>query len=106
MKTRDPVSGMGLQIAGSVGLDQDGVIRAVVKGDIRSTNKLVIARESVVSGVVQARDIRLEGRVEGGVEATGQLWLVAGSVLRTRCVAKALQIDAGANFFGEFKVGE
>ena len=99
------MSGMGLQIAGSVGLDQDGVIRAVVKGDIRSTSKLVIARESVVSGVVQARDIRLEGRVEGGVEATGQLWLVAGSVLRTRCVAKALQIDAGASFSGEFKVG-
>jgi cytoskeletal protein CcmA (bactofilin family) len=105
METEEPASGMGLQIAGSVGLDQDGVIRAVVKGDIRSTSKLVISRKSVVSGVVQARDIRLEGRVEGGVEATGQLWLVAGSVLRTRCVAKALQIDAGASFSGEFKVG-
>ena len=34
METAEPVSGMGLQIAGSVGLDQDGVIRAVVKGDI------------------------------------------------------------------------
>ena len=44
--------------------------------------------------------------MEGGVEATGQLWLVAGSVLRTSCVAKALRIDAGANFSGEFKVGE
>lgn len=96
----------GLQISGNIGLDQDGVIRATVKGDIRSKSKLVIAKESVISGVVQARDIRLEGRVEGGIEGSGQVWLLAGSVLRTRCVAKALRIEVGADFSGEFQVGE
>ena len=38
MGTEEPVSGMGLQIAGSVGLDQDGVIRAVVKGCLLYTS--------------------------------------------------------------------
>ena len=96
----------GLQISGNIGLDQDGVIRATVKGDIRSANKLVIAKESVVSGVVSARDVRLEGRVDGGIEGSGQVWLVSGSVLRTRCVAKALRIDPGSDFNGELRVGE
>jgi cytoskeletal protein CcmA (bactofilin family) len=96
----------GLQISGNIGLDQDGVIRATVKGDIRSANKLVIAKESVVSGVVSARDVRLEGRVDGGIEGSGQVWLVSGSVLRTRCVAKALRIDPGSVFTGELRVGE
>ena len=96
----------GLQISGNIGLDQDGVIRATVKGDIRSANKLVIAKESVVSGVVSARDVRLEGRVDGGIEGTGQVWLVSGSVLRTRCAAKALRIEPGSDFNGELRVGE
>jgi cytoskeletal protein CcmA (bactofilin family) len=109
LKTQDEVTapvGLGLQISGSVGLDQDGVIRAMVKGDIRSTSKLVIARESVVSGLVQAKDIRLEGRVEGGIEGAGKVWLSRGSILRTRCAAKELRIDPGAIFAGELKVGE
>lgn len=96
----------GLQIAGNIGLDQDGVIRATVKGDIRSVHKLVIAKESVVSGVVQAKDVRLEGRVEGGIEGWGQVWLASGSVLRTRCVAKAVRIDPGCDFTGELRIGE
>ena len=97
---------LGLQISGNIGLDQDGVIRASVKGDIRSVSKLVIAKESVVSGVVRARDVRLEGRVDSGIEGTGQVWLVSGSVLRTRCAAKALRIDPGSDFNGELRVGE
>jgi len=96
----------GLQISGNIGLDQDGVIRATVKGDIRSANKLVIAKESIVSGVVSARDVRLEGRVDGGIEGSGQVWLVSGSVLRTRCAAKALRIEPGSDFNGELRVGE
>ena len=109
VKKMDPserMEGGGIQIGGSVGLEQDGVIRAVVKGDVRSTCKLVISKGSVVSGVVQARDIRLEGEVEGGVEGAGQVWLVAGSRLRSRCVAAALRIEAGADFSGEIRVGE
>jgi len=55
---------------------------------------------------VQAKDIRLEGRVEGGIEGAGRVWLTRGSILRTRCVAKELRIDQGAAFAGELKVGD
>jgi cytoskeletal protein CcmA (bactofilin family) len=102
----DRMEGKGIQIGGSVGLAQDGVLRAEVKGDVRSSCKLVISKGSVVSGVVQARDIRLEGEVEGGVEGSGQVWLVAGSRLRSRCVAASLRIEPGADFSGEIRVGE
>ena len=106
MENQNQTPQSGLQISGNIGLDQDGVIRATVKGDIRSVSKLVIAKESVVSGVVRARDVRLEGRVEGGIEGSGQVWLLSGSVLRTRCAAKALRIERGSDFNGELRVGE
>jgi len=60
----------------------------------------------VVSGLVQAKDIRLEGRVEGGIEGAGKVWLTRGSILRTRCVAKELRIEPGATVAGELKVVE
>ena len=106
MENQERFPQSGLQISGNIGLDQDGMVRATVKGDVRSVSKLVIAKESVVSGVVRARDVRLEGRVDGGIEGSGQVWLVSGSILRTRCAAKALRIDPGTDFTGELQVGE
>ena len=106
MENQERFPQLGLQISGNIGLDQDGMVRATVKGDVRSVSKLVIAKESVVSGVVRARDVRLEGRVDGGIEGSGQVWLVSGSILRTRCAAKALRIDPGTDFTGELQVGE
>jgi cytoskeletal protein CcmA (bactofilin family) len=59
----------------------------------------------VVSGFVEGQDVRLEGRVDGGIDGRGQVWLGPNSVLRTRCKGKALRIELGADFKGELSVG-
>jgi cytoskeletal protein CcmA (bactofilin family) len=95
----------GLKIIGDVKLGRDGVIRAKVKGNVRASGKLVLAAEAVVSGFVEGQDVRLEGRVDGGIDGRGQVWLGPKAVLRTRCKAKALRIELGADFKGELRVG-
>ena len=99
------LAGEGLQIMGDVKLGRDGVIRAKVKGNVRASGKLVLAAEAVVSGFVEGQDVRLEGRVDGGIDGRGQVWLGPESVLRTRCKGKALRIELGADFKGELWVG-
>ena len=95
----------GLKIMGDVKLGRDGVIRAKVKGNVRASGKLVLTAEAEVSGFVEGQDVRLEGRVDGGIDGRGQVWLGPKAVLRTRCKAKALRIELGADFKGELRVG-
>ena len=105
-ETKKPaLAGEGLQIMGDVKLGRDGVIRAKVKGNVRASGKLVLAAEAVVSGFVEGQDVRLEGRVDGGIDGRGQVWLGPQAVLRTRCKGKALRIEPGADFKGELWVG-
>lgn len=100
------LAGHGLQIFGDVRLEQDGVIRAKVKGNVHASGKLVVTKEAEISGAVVGGDIRLEGRVEAGLHGRGRVWLVAQSVLRTRCAAKVLRIEPGADFRGELRIGD
>ena len=99
------LAGEGLQIMGDVKLGRDGVIRAKVKGNVRASGKLVLTAEAVVSGFVEAQDVRLEGRVGGGMGGRGQGWRGPKSVWRTRCKGKALRSEPGADFKGELSVG-
>ena len=95
----------GLKIIGDVKMGRDGVIRAKVKGNVRTSAKLVLTAEAEVSGFVEGQDVRLEGKVDGGIEGRGQVWLGPKAVLRTRCKGKALRIEPGADFKGELWVG-
>ncbi len=98
------LTGGGLQVWGDVRLGRDGVIGAKVKGNVRAFGKLVISAVAEVSGLIEGQDIRLEGKGTGGLEGRGKVWLGPQSVLRTRCVAKELRIEPGADFRGELRV--
>ena len=104
-KKKPALMGEGLQILGDVRLGRDAVIRAKVKGNVRASGKLILAAEASVSGFVEGQDVRLEGRVDGGLLGRGQVWLGPKAVLRMRCKGKALRIEPGADFKGELWVG-
>lgn len=103
-KVPDSVSGT-LSVWGDVRFLVDAVLRAKVQGNVESAKKLVVTPESEISGSVKGVDVCVEGKIEGGLEATGQVWLKAGGVLQQRCVAQALRMDSGAQFRGELRVG-
>lgn len=105
-ETKKPaLTGEGLQILGDVKLGRDGVIRAKVKGNVRASGKLILTAEASVTGFVEGQDVRLEGKVDGGLQGRGQVWVGPEAILRTKCQAKALRIEAGADFKGELVVG-
>ena len=60
---------------------------------------------SKMVGLLEGQDVRLDGRVDGGIDGRGQVWLGPEAVLRTRCKGKALRIEPGADFKGELSVG-
>jgi cytoskeletal protein CcmA (bactofilin family) len=103
-KVPDSVSGT-LSVWGEVRFLADAVLRARVQGNVESAEKLVVTQESEISGSVKGVDVCVEGKIEGGLEATGNVWVRSGGVLHQRCVAHALRMDSGAQFRGELRVG-
>ncbi|NCY20443.1 polymer-forming cytoskeletal protein [bacterium] len=101
-----PGDGSGLiGIWGDIRLKQDAVLQAKVRGNVHAERKLILTSESEVSGWVQGGDVCVQGRVEGGVEARGQVWIQKGATLGKQCIAQSLRIEVGADFRGELRVG-
>ena len=94
-----------LQIWGDVKCKADAVVTGAIRGSVEGTEKIIVSQGSTVSGSVKGSDIRVEGEVEGGVEARGQIWLGSQAKVRVRCQGKALRIEPGAEFQGELQVG-
>ena len=90
---------------GDIRLKRDAVVEAKIKGNVHAEQKLILNREAEVSGWVRGVDVYVQGKVEGGLEASGQVWLKKGATLRKQCVAQGLRMESGVDFRGELKVG-
>ncbi|NCW27417.1 MAG: polymer-forming cytoskeletal protein [Verrucomicrobia bacterium] len=90
---------------GDIRFSADAFLRAKVQGNVQAARKLVLDPLAEVSGRVQGGDVCVQGKIEGGLEAIGQVWIKAGARLRKQCVAHSLRIEPGADFCGELKVG-
>lgn len=102
------IAGLGpetFSIWGDIRFAKDAFLQAKVQGNVQSAKKLVVAPEAEVSGRVQAGEICVQGKIEGGLEAAGQAWIKAGALVHKLCVAHALRIEPGADFRGELRVG-
>lgn len=102
------ISGFGpeaFSVWGDIRFANDAFLLAKVQGNVQAAKKLVVAPGTEVSGRVEGGDVCVRGKIEGGVEATGQVWIQTGAKLRKQCVAHALRIEPGADFRAELRVG-
>lgn len=95
----------GLQIWGDVKFRVDAVLHGKIRGNVESTEKIIISNDAAVSGAVRGSDVRVDGEVQGGVMASGRVWIGPRGKVRTRCSGKAVRIEPGAEFRGELEVG-
>jgi len=92
-------------IWGDIRFANDAFLQAKVQGNVQAEKKIVVASGAEVSGRVRGGGVCVLGKIEGGLEAMGQVWIKAGARLRKQCVAPALRIEPGADFRGELRVG-
>ena len=95
----------GLQIWGDVKLRADAVIGVEVKGNVTSTDKIIVTEGTVIAGAVEGSDVWIQGEAHGGVAGRGQVRIGPKAKVKVGCRAKALRIDPGAEFRGELQVG-
>jgi|GEM_PF-2133738 len=87
-------------------LTGDGIVRieGSYAGTIRHEGHLVIAKEAVVKASVGGSDVTVYGELEGDVNVTGKLELMATAKVTGTVKARRLAISEGAILTGECDV--
>jgi len=95
----------GLQVWGDVRFRADAVLHGKIRGNVDGTEKIIVSQDAAVSGSVKGVDVRVEGEVQGGVTASGRVWVGPTGRVRVCCRGKVVRIEPGAEFRGELEVG-
>lgn len=96
----------GTTIEGNIVSSDDLQVDGTVRGDIRTTKKLVLGPKSIVEGNVSAADAEVAGQITGTAECNGLLTIRSTCVIEGDIVTKSLNVESGSSFNGRCRVGE
>lgn len=94
--------GPGSVIHGELLLAGNLVVHGRVEGTIFTDGEVRIAAGGSVEGGVHARRVTVLGSCEGRVEATEEVVLRPGGIMRGDVDAELFLVDEGARFFGNW----
>jgi cytoskeletal protein CcmA (bactofilin family) len=101
MESRKAHIGPSIQVKGELIGSEDLVIEGKVEGVIRlREHHLTIGNQADIKATVEAKAIRIEGKVTGDVLAGEKVELASGSALLGDIVSPRITISDGARFKG------
>ena len=98
--------GRGAVIKGDLKIQNSLRVDGKVKGEVHATETMILGKEGVVVGSINAGDVMIGGKVEGNITATGKVLLESKSIVCGDIEAKQLVVDEGAIFDGQCKMAQ
>lgn len=99
------VIGKSVQIRGEVKGNEDLVVEGLVEGTVTLTeHRLTIGANAKVTANVTARDVVVQGSLQGDIHAQGRVELRAGSRVNGDIRAARLSVEDNAIFSGKVEL--
>lgn len=95
----------GTVIEGNIVSHEDLHLDGTVKGDIKTTGRLILGKDSNVEGNILASEAEVAGLITGTVESKGSLTIRATCKIFGDIITKSLNVESGSSFNGRCKVG-
>ncbi len=96
--------GADAEVSGKLSFATATRIEGKLKGEIRSSDVLVIGPSAVVQATVRADRLIVLGEVHGEVQSAGRIQICAGGKLFGDIETRGLVIDEGGHFEGRCKM--
>lgn len=96
--------GDGTVIKGDVISKNDIRINGEVTGSVHAIGKVIVGRDGVINGNANAREVILEGKINGMVTAENHIHLVNSCDVNGYLVCESLKIDQGTTYNGNCKM--
>jgi len=98
--------GPDAEVTGKLSFVSPTRIEGKLKGEVRSSDLLIIGPQAVVQATVRADRLVVMGEVQGEVLGASRIEICAGGKLYGNIETKSLVIQEGATFQGESKMGQ
>jgi cytoskeletal protein CcmA (bactofilin family) len=99
------VIGKSVQIRGEVKGNEDLMVEGLVEGTITlNENRLTVGPNAKVTANVVARDVVVQGTLQGDIHAAGRVELRSGSVMNGDIRAARLSVEENAVFSGKVEL--
>lgn len=96
----------GTVIEGNIVSHEDLHLDGTIKGDIKTSARLILGKDSIVEGNILASEAEVAGKITGTVESKGLLAIKSTCVIDGDIVTKSLNVESGSSFNGRCKVGD
>lgn len=96
----------GTKIEGKITCTEDVRLDGMVVGELNCDKKLVMGNTGNVDGQIKTVDSAIHGKVKGEIKSSGTLHLHESANIDGVIVARKMQVDSGASYSGECKVGD
>lgn len=94
------IIGKGSSVEGTVKVQSSLRVDGRIKGQITTTDSLVIGKDGEIEGEVRVKNAIVGGKVKGKIFASGKVVLEAKSTFQGELKTSKLMIDEGAIFEG------
>ena len=98
--------GKGTTIEGNFNSTDSVRVDGTIRGDITCEKRLLIGASGWMEGTIIAQDAIIRGYVKGNLTVKGVLRLENTAKIDGYIVARAMEVEEGAQYEGECKVGE
>ncbi len=95
------IVGKGTVVTGDMQIQNSLRVDGKVNGKITVTDTVLVGKEGVVEGEIQAKDILVGGKIRGNVSASGKVLLESNAKVFGDIKASQLVVDEGALFDGQ-----
>ncbi len=95
------ILGKGAYFEGVITVEHSLRVDGKVKGDVKTSDTLVVGKEGEIEGNVKAKNLVVGGKLNGIVEADGKTVLESRSEFHGEMKTRKLVIDEGATFDGK-----
>ncbi|MEM6320493.1 MAG: polymer-forming cytoskeletal protein [Bacteroidota bacterium] len=96
----------GTTIEGKFTSKEDAQINGTIKGEVFCKSRLLMGPTGLIEGTVRTQSAIIKGYVKGTIIVQGLLKLESTAKVEGIILAKDLQVESGAQYDGECKIGE
>lgn len=95
----------GTTIEGKFRADENVRLDGLIKGEVKCEKRLVMGEKGRIEGNVTTQDGIIMGTIEGEVTVLGTLTLKSTAFIEGTINAKFMEVEEGARYIGECKIG-
>jgi cytoskeletal protein CcmA (bactofilin family) len=100
------ILGKGTVFEGNIRVEHSLRVDGVVKGDVNTTDTLVIGKDGQVIGNIKVKSLILGGKLKGNARVSDIIVLESKSEFNGEMITTKLIIDEGAIFDGKCSMGQ